>query len=111
MKLYEASQDEKENGWTLSFSFLIEIQNEIEWSLDLEDETPSLEQIETTLLCFKKVCEKYRSDNLSFVEWYEKTYKEKWNQDYAELYGYANKISDEYEDYCKKNNINPIWNG
>ena len=59
MKMYEASKDEKENGWKLSVTFLKDIQNDIEWANGLDDETPSLKQIETTLMSFKKVSEKF----------------------------------------------------
>ncbi|MFE8701118.1 hypothetical protein ACFYKX_10985 [Cytobacillus sp. FJAT-54145] len=48
---------------------------------------------------------------MSFTEWYEKTYQEKWHEDYAWLYRFASEVSKGYETYCKEHNIQPIWNG
>jgi hypothetical protein len=44
---------------------------------------------------------------MSFTEWYEKTYNDKWTDNHAPLHS----LMIEYEDYCRDNNIEPIWNG
>jgi hypothetical protein len=45
---------------------------------------------------------------LSFTEWYEVAYEEKWHEDYALLYGLT--LTNEYEHYCEINKYEPIWN-
>lgn len=46
---------------------------------------------------------------LSFTEWFEVTYKEKWQEDYVLLVGLE--AMNGYEQYCKTNDYEPIWNG
>jgi hypothetical protein len=48
---------------------------------------------------------------MSFVEWYESTYQEKWHQDYVLLYSFAGEMIKAYKEYCKKNHVKPEWNG
>lgn len=50
-------------------------------------------------------------EEMSFVEWYEENYKDKWHEDYVLLYSTAYALSVEYEEFCKRNDIEPIWNG
>jgi hypothetical protein len=46
-------------------------------------------------------------NNLSFTEWYKETYNDEWTDNHATLMS----LLDEYEDWCKRNDITPIWNG
>ena len=48
---------------------------------------------------------------MSFTEWFENVYNEKWEKDYAYMYGLAEKAACEYEQYCKMHSTIPIWNG
>jgi hypothetical protein len=48
---------------------------------------------------------------MSFVKWYEDTYKAKWHEEYAGLYAFCYEVSTEYEEFCKRNDLEPIWNG
>ena len=48
---------------------------------------------------------------LTFTEWYEKTYEEKWHEDYAGLYRFVNHMSVKYEKYCEDKGIRPVWDG
>lgn len=48
---------------------------------------------------------------MSFVEWYEDTYEDKWLEDNALLGGSAVQWIEEYQLYCEYRNIKPIWNG
>lgn len=50
-------------------------------------------------------------ESMTFTEWYESKYKEKWHEDYAGLYGFAESMSIEYKEWCKENNVKPVWNG
>lgn len=45
---------------------------------------------------------------MTFTEWYEETYDEKWNSDYATFDIW--KIAVRFEEYCNSKNIKPIWN-
>lgn len=44
---------------------------------------------------------------MSFTEWFEFIYKEKWTDEHAPLTSYIV----EYEDFCERSGIEPIWNG
>lgn len=44
---------------------------------------------------------------LSFTEWFEFTYAEKWTDEHAPLISFIV----EYEEFCERNGITPIWNG
>jgi hypothetical protein len=47
---------------------------------------------------------------MSFAEWFEDEYSEQWHEDYADTRtGYIASI--EYEEFCKRNNLEPVWNG
>jgi hypothetical protein len=46
---------------------------------------------------------------MSFTEWYEAIYGQKWLEEYALYYGV--RLLEDYEYYCKENNLEPIWNG
>lgn len=48
---------------------------------------------------------------MSFTDWYESVYKEKWHEDFGFLYSFANEKIEEYELYCQNNNIESIYNG
>lgn len=48
---------------------------------------------------------------MTFTEWYQKTHGERWHEDYAELYRFADEMTIEYENWCKENNVKPVWNG
>ena len=52
-----------------------------------------------------------RVNGLSFVEWYESVHEDKWHEDYALMSGLASQLINEYQSYCKANNVKPIWNG
>lgn len=44
---------------------------------------------------------------LSYTDWYKETYNDEWTIDHAPLIS----LLDEYEKWCEKNKVNPIWNG
>jgi len=48
---------------------------------------------------------------MNFVEWYKEIYGDEWHEDYAGLYSFCYKMTMEYDEYCKDNNIKPVWNG
>lgn len=48
---------------------------------------------------------------MSFTEWYQEAYDEKWQKDYAFLSSSVAQWIEEYESYCGANNVEPIWNG
>jgi hypothetical protein len=48
---------------------------------------------------------------MTFTQWYEKTHRDWWHEDYASLYRFADEMASEYKDWCKENNVKPIWNG
>ena len=46
----------------------------------------------------------------SFVMWYEREYGEEWRNSYKETNLFVNEVSVKYKEWCKENNIKPIWN-
>lgn len=46
---------------------------------------------------------------LTFTEWYEMAYEDKWHEDYADLIGVE--AGDKYLHYCIINDYEPVWNG
>ncbi|MED1093816.1 hypothetical protein [Bacillus paramycoides] len=44
---------------------------------------------------------------MSYTEWYENKYGDKWTDNHAVLMS----VIGGYEGYCNENNIKPIWNG
>ena len=44
---------------------------------------------------------------MTFKEWYANTYRDVWTDEHAPLYSYII----EYEEFCKRNNIDAVWNG
>lgn len=48
-----------------------------------------------------------RSEIMSFTEWYKETFNDEWTENHAPLMS----LLDDYEEWCKKNNVTPIWNG
>ena len=48
---------------------------------------------------------------MTFTEWYQEEYSEKWNDELLSDYGFAIEISDKYEAWCKENNVPEVWNG
>jgi hypothetical protein len=44
---------------------------------------------------------------MTFTEWFEFVYKEKWTDEHPPLTSYII----EYEECCESNNITPVWNG
>ncbi len=53
MGLIYANEEDKNNGWTLSFELLEQVQIRVK-KIDGIEETPSLEQIESVLLAYEK---------------------------------------------------------
>ncbi|MEX3713507.1 hypothetical protein ABFV99_13980 [Cytobacillus horneckiae] len=46
---------------------------------------------------------------MSFSEWYEKNYKDDWITNCQNIYGFALETNLKYEEWCKQNNIQPVW--
>lgn len=44
---------------------------------------------------------------MSYTDWFKATYHEEWTEQHAPLMS----LLDEYEEWCEKNNVTPIWNG
>lgn len=44
---------------------------------------------------------------VSYTEWFKATYHEEWTDQHAPLMS----LLDEYEEWCKENKVEPIWNG
>ena len=64
--------------------------------------------------CLKLKCARYRTEkgkkvqtSLTYTEWFEFIYDEKWTDEHNLLASYVV----EYEAFCERNNITPIWNG
>lgn len=45
---------------------------------------------------------------MTFTEWYKFKTGDDWHEDYAWIEGHR---ADDYDEYCKENGIEPIWDG
>lgn len=48
---------------------------------------------------------------MTFTDWYKETKNDVWHEDYRGLYSFCYEMCCEYGEYCKENNLIPIWNG
>lgn len=44
---------------------------------------------------------------MTYTEWYKEKYKEAWTDNH----GWLHSVMVEYEEYCKENGLEPVWDG
>lgn len=76
----------------------------METTLELNGET-----IKIFVSSTARLNHKWRDKMLTFTEWYEMAYEDKWHEDYADLIGVE--AGDKYLHYCIINDYEPVWNG